>query len=434
MEITLSLVSEGEMRGPRLLEDDEFAANLDRLRTETFNQSHPAQRQRTRQDVVQDTADGTESVECEASQQPSQFSFQCPYIDCEYTTITLYDPKQVEYLVKLLSMHTEAVHGQNADENGSETPEKETHKSDREGKELKAALSKRIVQKVMDDANLNLCEARFFAFPINRRILGQNMPIASTPVNTVVDLTYTGVDVTNPALLRKLHNRGTISYRLPDFSDTNLRGSHATGNELIATKFQSNQLKLGRAQKELESAQEALKAFLNFMILSRNFHPLDTSQAALFKVALEKFLDGPPKVAHYISLFEKFIHVSAGRAQMNNEPLTYKDVLDLWNTYIAPPAMNTISVENMVEKKVREALEKTPRKKVGSTNQGDSPAKKSRSALCPHWNVNINPPFCPNQQSNGGCVDSTDNFLYHKCSVKIGNKFCNSSKHNKHTH
>ena len=65
MEITLSLVSEGEMRGPRLLEDDEFAANLDRLRTETFNQSHPAQRQRTRQDVVQDTADGTESVECE---------------------------------------------------------------------------------------------------------------------------------------------------------------------------------------------------------------------------------------------------------------------------------------------------------------------------------------------------------------------------------
>ena len=41
---------------------------------------------------------------------------------------------------------------------------------------------------------------------------------------------------------------------------------------------------------------------------------------------------------------------------MRNEPLSHKDVLDLWNTYIAPPVMNTISVENMVEEKVKEAL------------------------------------------------------------------------------
>ena len=73
---------------------------------------------------------------------------------------------------------------------------------------------------------------------------------------------------------------------------------------LVATKLQSNQLKLARPQKELENAQEALKAFMNYFILWRNFHPLDISPAALFKVALEKFFIGPPKVAHYVSLFE----------------------------------------------------------------------------------------------------------------------------------
>ena len=202
----------------------------------------------------------------------------------------------------------------------------------------------------------------------------------------------------------------------------------------MATKFQSNQLKLGRPQKELENAQEALKAFLNFSVLSRNFHPLDTSQAALLKVALEKFLTGPPKVVHYELLFEKFIHALAGRAQMNNEPLSYKDILDIWNTYIAPPAMNTISVENMVEKKLREALSNKNKRKSGPSAIASNSPKKARTAFCPNWNENAVPPFCHNQQANGGCLDAANTFFYHKCSVRVGKRCCGSSKHNKHTH
>ena len=422
------------MDGLHLLNDDEFASNLERLRAEALTHSHPAQRQGVRDREFEESRECAESLEGDAIQRPRQFSFECPFIGCNYSTITL-GPNQVGYLVKLLSLHTQGAHGQSTEDDGSENSDnKDSLKSDREAKELKAAFAKRNIQKTMDDANLNLCEARFFAFPLNKKALAQNMPIAITPVNTVVDLTNTGVDVTSPALLRKLHNRGTTSYRLQDFSDTNLRGYHSPSDELVATKLQSNQLKLARPQKELANAQEALKAFLNFFILSRNFHPLDTSPAALFKVALEKFFIGPPKVAHYVSLFEKFVHVSAGRAQMRNDPLSYKDVLDLWNTYIAPPVMNTISVENMVAQKVKEALGNKTKRNLGSSDRGSGPIKKPRSSLCPNWNSSPNPPFCSNQQANGGCIDATGNFLYHKCSEKFGNKFCGSSKHNKYTH
>ena len=184
---------------------------------ETNNHSHPAQRQGAREEVSENIREGAESLVGDITQQPREFSFQCPYNDCEYTTVTLYDPKQIGYLVKLLSMHTQGAHGQNMDD-GLDNSNSVSNKSDKEGKELKAALSKRNVQKVLDDANTNLCEARFFAFPLNKKALGQNVPIAITAVNTVVDLTSTGVNVTNRELLRKLHNRGTTKCRLSDFS------------------------------------------------------------------------------------------------------------------------------------------------------------------------------------------------------------------------
>ena len=128
------MVSEGAMSGPHLLDDDEFASNLDRLRAEALTHSHPAQRQGVRDGENEEVGEGAESLEGDAIQRSRRFSLECPYIGCDYSTITLNDPKQVGYLVKLLSLHTQ---GQNTGDEGSENSDnKDSLRSDREAKEL----------------------------------------------------------------------------------------------------------------------------------------------------------------------------------------------------------------------------------------------------------------------------------------------------------
>ena len=43
------------------------------------------------------------------------------------------------------------------------------------------------MKKVVDAASRNICEARYFTVPLDNKVLAQNMPIATSPVNTVVD-------------------------------------------------------------------------------------------------------------------------------------------------------------------------------------------------------------------------------------------------------
>ena len=101
------------------------------------------------------------------------------------------------------------------------------------------------------------------------------MPVTATPINTVVDLSHLGVDVTNSEVLRKIHSIGETSMELNHFSDTNMRASSSSSDELVAiqAKFDQNQLKLGRHMKDIANVQEALKAFSNYMAIARHFSP-----------------------------------------------------------------------------------------------------------------------------------------------------------------
>ena len=364
-----------------------------------------------------------------------EVTLRCQYEGCtSFAPIKSGDSKELPHLVKLLDIHTQTVHGSSLNEDNSRGEERESLRLAKESRALQAALSSRIVTKTLDDANFNLCEARFYTFPLNMKVLGQNMPVSAYPVNTVVDLSYLGVDVTNPELLKKMHNRANATIRLKDFSDTNLRGYHSSNEELVAiqAKFDQNQLKLGRHQKELSSAQEAVKAFSNFMVLSRNFHPLDTSQMALQRVVLEKYFSGPPTVTNYSNFFEKFVHASSVRAHMKAVPLSYKEILDIWNTYIDPPAASKLNIEKMLDEKIKRLSTE-----MGMNKSKGSPSKKQKRSgppYCPYWNVSPTPPFCSNKQIVGGCIDSSGTEYVHSCSFRLQKGTCGSKNHNKLTH
>ena len=61
---------------------------------------------------------------------------------------------------------------------------------------------------------------------------------------------------------------------------------------------------------------------------------------ALMKLVLEKYFSGPATVPQYSALFEKFIHLNTNRAQRRETPLSYQEILGIWNTFISPNAMS----------------------------------------------------------------------------------------------
>ena len=405
---------------------------MEDLRSKVHDHTHPAARSRPQGDDGHDQArllDRPMSAE-------KEIFLLCQVEGCMFSTIKSWDSRDLQHLVKLLDIHTRTVHGDSASDREGRTEEREYSRAAKEDRELQAALATRKITKTLDDANLNLCEARFFAFPINLKVLGQNMPVTASPVNTIVDLSHLGVDVTNAELLRKLHSRGDTSTRLKHVSDTNLRSSQSSSDELVAiqAKFDKNQLKLGRNLKEIATAQEALKAMMNYVVLCRNFHPLDTSQMAMLRVAMEKFFVGPPSVASYSRFFEKVVHESSVRAHMKAVPLSYKEILDIWNTYIEPPSVTQVNIEKLVDQKIRQMSGANGKGRIRS-DKGDNRAKKPRSQYCPNWNVSPAPPFCTNQQIVGGCTDSAGSQFVHSCSYRVAKgRTCGSNKHNRHTH
>ena len=280
----MPLVSGNENDLLETLNEDSLYENLNCIKEIAKNHTHPGH---TSLEV-----DGEIETSMSADrerQENRSISLPCPHEDCSYETIKAADDSKLEALVKLLSMHLRVNHGQDTDGGSLEGFSRHLSKEDKAAKELEAATAKREIKKVIDDATLNLCEARFFSMPLNKKVLAQNMPVNQSPVNTVVDLTDQGVNVTHPELLRKLHSRAQTGLRLRDCSDTNLKTVYSSGDELvpIQAKLDKNQLQLGRPQKQLDSIQEAVRALHNYCILARNFHPLDTSQQALFRVVLD---------------------------------------------------------------------------------------------------------------------------------------------------
>ena len=72
---------------------------------------------------------------------------------------------------------------------------------------------------------------------------------------------------------------------------------------------------------------------------------------ALLRLVLEKFFLRAA-VEQFTRLFEKFVHENAVRAQRRAVPLTYQEVVAIWNTYINPSPMSISSIDTLLDNKV----------------------------------------------------------------------------------
>lgn len=388
-----------------------------------------------------------QSQHCTGQQEVTQY---CPMTGCTFSSFKTHDRSLLSTCFQQLTLHLQLEHGISGTASGDAASI--LPRGDKISREYLAATKSRTVKNVIDDANHNLCEARFFPTPLDLKTLGQNMPVSISPVNTVVDMSHLGVDVTNADLIRKVHNRSTTTLRLKEFSDTNLRNFHAAGDELVAIQATKDHLQLGKKQKTLDDPQECIRAFFNYSAISTNFHVLDWSSKALMKVALEKYFFGPPTVDQFSRLFEKYIHENAVRAQRRAVPLTYQEVLGIWNTYITPSPLNASSIETVVDKRLN--LHLLNQQQGGGRGGGgrggggrggynkvglNNPNKKlrligARTEWCPNFNSSQNPPYCTNTPAQGGCTAADGKYLRHSCSKKVFGKFCNSDKHNYYSH
>ena len=315
---------------------------------------------------------------------------------CNWTSFRTSDPAQLEGCVLQYRTHLQYDHG-NAGESSQE--EFSFPRSERSDREYKLATQKRSVQRVTDDGLHNLSDARFFAAPLDFTVLGNMMPTAISPVNTVVDFSHLGVRVVNQDILRKVHNRANPLIRLKDFHKPNLEAYHHPGDELTALKVTDREVKLGRKQKPLETAQDCVLAFLNYLLIMGQYHVLETSPKALFLVVLEKFFEGPPSPQQFIALFDKYIQDSAIRAQKKTSPLSYDEIKDIWTHHIAPSPVNMGSISALLDKKIKEQLNLSTtsslkRKVNGKSNKNNLPkVQKIDKVFCPdftHFGIKIN--------------------------------------------
>ena len=88
---------------------------------------------------------------------------------------------------------------------------------------------------MIDGATLNPGEARFFVMPFNRKVLGLNIPFAQSPENTVIDFSHQGVNMTYPESYGSC-TVATTGLRLGEFPDTDLKGSHLSGDAWVAVR------------------------------------------------------------------------------------------------------------------------------------------------------------------------------------------------------
>ena len=370
----------------------------------------------------------------------------CPIPGCVWTSYKTHDPSMLEACVKMLSIHMKYEHDVS---NTNSTGLTNSTRGDRAHREYMAATRPRTITKTVDDATSNLTEGRFLPMPLDMKALGRAMPSAIKPENTILDMSHVGVDVTNADTLRKCHDRALLSKKLRDFSDHNLRASHSAGDALVAVHTSKDSLKLGKEVKHLADTEECVRAFYNFLALSHNFHVLDYSPMALLKLVLEKQFTGPPAVEQYQKMFEKYIHDSAIKAQKKNPPPTYQDLLMIWNVYIVPNSMSSISMEAFVDKRVEKKLSQQVSGGKGGRGGGGGSgggggdggrggplSKRPKLDYCQSWNEKSTYPLCSNKAADRGCIDSSGKALRHACNWKnkLTKNWCSSSNHGFHFH
>ena len=439
---------------PSMLNNDNFRKTLDAAQRINESMKHPAQGG-FRADVANDANAFHDPYDGSSPRMPNQVQVSnnkslrcldptgttqevtqyCTIAGCNWSSFKTNDPKNLEACVNqhknhILSEHSGAGDSQSYDNVSGA-------RADRSAREYKNATQKRMVQKTVDDAVYNLSDARFFTTPLDLKVIGVNMPTVAAPINTVVDFNHMGVQVLNQDTLRKVHNRANSIFKLRECSKPNLNTYHHQGEELTPVEVTNKQFKLGIKQKELESPKECLEAFFNYLVIHTNFHPLDWSPKALFHVALEKYLEGPPTVAQFKTLFDRFINDNAIRAQKKAPPLTYSEILSIWQNFIAPTPMNNSCVEALVRKELQLQGFDTKNHQSNSKRRNDArvnnsiPKKpKAKVSYCPNWNASKTAPLCSNTQTDGGCIDENGTALVHSCTAKTPQgKFCGSSNH-----
>ena len=112
----------------------------------------------------------------EQGQDVTQF---CPLPGCKYSSYVTKDPSLLETCLKQITFHMKYTH--DVAESGGEGSSITAPQPDKSFREYQEATKQRMVKKVMDDASRNLCEARYFAVPLDNKVLAQNMPITTYP-------------------------------------------------------------------------------------------------------------------------------------------------------------------------------------------------------------------------------------------------------------
>ena len=199
---------------------------------------------------------------------------------CEWSSIATYDSRAYDGAVRDYDSHMREAHTESNDQGDSSSRSKDTE-------EFSLATKPRKVEACEDDGLANLCKARFFRFPFSWKSCQLSMPIQQKPTCTVVDMEALGIQVNNKALLKDLHDRGFKTFKLKNFTDANLTMVPNSQDMVLGfEKGASGRLFTSKAWKEISGVKDAIKAALNYMQLSRHFHPLDSGPQVLYKVQI----------------------------------------------------------------------------------------------------------------------------------------------------
>ena len=361
------------------------------------------------------------SVAIPKPNQPVLFIKRCDR--CDWSSIATYDPRAYDGAVRDYDSHMREAHNENAEQGDYSS-------RSRDQEEFNLATKPRKVEACEDDSLVNLCKARFFRTPFSWKNCQLSIPLQQKPVCTVVDFEPFGIEVNNKALLKDLHDRGHKSLKLKMFTDQNLTMVPTMQDTVLGfTQGSSGRLYTSKAWKEISGAKEAIKAAMNYMLLCRHMHPMDSGPQVLFKVMLEKYLSGSANQSNLASFFGSVTWENASRATRSEVPHKYQELVNKWDTTFGGGAGPSYLGNNeQLDKRVVESL-----KRVASLSPQGRKTKVGRTSN--NWcGVFNSPKGCINYPREGGCTDPAGKEWKHGCNVRENGKHCNSSDHNRANH
>ena len=342
---------------------------------------------------------------------------------CSWQSISTTDPQAYQGAVADLELHMKYAHAEQKEYKSASCKETE---------EYKRATQLVDIPATQDDCHLNLSPVRFMRAPLSWKNCQLQLPVEQLPVCTYGDYEAYGIEVNNRGLLKDLHNRATKSHRLKMFSDKNMKITPSQQENLVAfDKGVSGNLITTKEWKELASAKEAIKAAMNFMELCRAIHPLDSGPQILFKVMLEKFLEGCATAKQLEDFFSSVTWELANRAAKRELPYKHAELMLKWDQlhrYSSGPQQDSMSTS--LDKQFKEYM----RRMMGSP--ASSPSKRPRTSFTSSWCQDFNRAAgCTNPASDGGgCTDKNGKALKHGCNVRTAGKMCNAVDHNRLGH